>query len=129
MRQETLSAELKSMGLVAFDDDPCLLRLTRDGPGGHVSEMAAEVFVGDIKGGFNDKDLAKEVICKLGGKFKASVGDQVATSATRNTLDWDKAKIGDYLGMEYSQTFDDEGHATLPVSGPIGVHHEGGGAF
>jgi hypothetical protein len=115
MWQETLSAELKAMGFVAFDDDPCLLRLTREGPGGRVSEMVAEVFVDDIKWGFNDKNLAKEVICKLGDKFKTTVGDQVATSATKDTLEWEQANIGDYLGMKYSQQFDDEGHTTLSV--------------
>ena len=82
MWQETLSAELKAMGFVAFDDDPCLLRLTREGPGGHVSEMVAEVFVDDIKWGFNDKNLAKEVICKLGDKFKTLSSGSRPTSET-----------------------------------------------
>ena len=43
------------------------------------------------------------------------MGDQVATSATKDTLEWEQANIGDYLGMKYSQQFDDEGHTTLSV--------------
>lgn len=47
--------------------------------------------------------------------FKTTVGDQVATTAIRDAPDWDKANIGDYLRMEYSQTFDAKGHTILSV--------------
>jgi hypothetical protein len=114
---KNLSNTLKAMGFVEFDDNPCMLRLVRENPDGSVSEIMAEVFVDDIKWGFNDEDLAKEIICKLGDKYKTTAGDQVLTTDKKDSIDWPAAVIADYLGMRYSQTWDERtGFTKLTVN-------------
>jgi hypothetical protein len=107
---------LKSMGFVPFDTDPCLLRLVVPSKDGSVAkEIIAEVFVDDIKWGFNDEELAKKVITQLGSKYKTTVGKVAVNSKNCDTVDWTQAEVRDYLGMRYTRSHDDSGYMQLKV--------------
>ena len=103
----TLTTELTSHGFSTFDDDPCLLR--RFDPRNN-SEIIAEVFVDDVKWCTNDPDLLKTIICKIGDKYKISVGDTKVNSDNCHTVDWSEAEISTYLGMRYTRTMKDGFH-------------------
>ena len=108
---KTLSEELVRHGFKAFDDDPCLLRLKKASG----TEIVVCVFVDDLKWATNDPEALKDVIAKIGDKFKITVGKTPVTTSNRDQVDWNEAVISTYLGMRYTHNTSQAGKHTLVV--------------